>query len=175
MRIWKEPCNPVTRSRRSKPPDRKPAPPARPNGNPATPSNATRSAIISYQQQSFSGPLPPPALLREYEEITSGFAAIIVEQFQKQGDHRMWIEKRAVEQRGKTELLGQVFAFFIGAGAIVGGTLMVKWGAPASGVATIIAAIGSLVGLYLYGRHQQTRERERRFDRIEDRMPPKKP
>lgn len=63
-------------------------------------------ALVSRQ---FTGPIPPPDILRSYEEIVPGSAKIIFSVFQKQAEHRMAIEKGKLAN----ERLGLKFAFWI--------------------------------------------------------------
>jgi len=54
-------------------------------------------AEIITRASSWSGPLPSPASLREFEEIVPGSADRLITMVEKQGNHRMEIEKRVVE------------------------------------------------------------------------------
>ena len=48
-------------------------------------------------QQSFSGPLPPPDLLGQYDAILPGLADRIVKMAEKQESHRHELENRVVK------------------------------------------------------------------------------
>ena len=61
----------------------------------------------------FSGPLPPPSLLRQYEENFSGAAERVVAMAEKEQDHRHKIERRALTSDSIIRVLGMVFAFLI--------------------------------------------------------------
>src|SRR5688572_14191133 len=43
---------------------------------------------IRREYSKFSGPLPPPELLKEYNEVVPGCAEIIIDQFVEQSKHR---------------------------------------------------------------------------------------
>lgn len=47
-------------------------------------------------QRSFSGPLPPPDLLREYNQIVPGLAERIARMAEKEQDHRHYFERKLV-------------------------------------------------------------------------------
>ncbi|MGH7200157.1 MAG: DUF2335 domain-containing protein [Planctomycetaceae bacterium] len=62
---------------------------------------------ISIVSQEFSGPLPHPAVLQQYEEIQPGFADRILRMAEQQGQHRQqnivdnW-KRRRLKPRSKT-------------------------------------------------------------------------
>ena len=62
--------------------------PAKPNTQ--MPQNPTGQVTIAASR--FSGPIPPPDLLRKYEEINPGFADRIMRQAEAQTAHRIEIE-----------------------------------------------------------------------------------
>ena len=72
---------------------------------------------IRAQRLQYQGPIPPPAMLDEYEKICPGSAQKIVEQFQKQSDHRIYLEKKVIDSDIKKSFRGQVFGFLV---AIIG-------------------------------------------------------
>src|SRR5438874_2723108 len=49
-----------------------------------------------YRQLLFSGPLPPPTILKGYNEAEAGLANRIVTMAEKQQDHRIDVEKKAI-------------------------------------------------------------------------------
>ncbi len=62
--------------------------------------------------QHYQGPLPPPAMLRGYEELVPGGVARILAMAERQAAHRQTIESR-----------GQLFGFSLAVCAIAGGFL----------------------------------------------------
>ncbi|HII4614614.1 DUF2335 domain-containing protein [Aeromonas hydrophila] len=65
------------------------------------------------QVSAFQGPLPPPVMLAQYEDICPGFADRIVSLTERQQGHRIDIESRSVTASIWNERLGQIFAFII--------------------------------------------------------------
>ena len=64
----------------------------------------SQQSLFAMQSEYHVGPIPSPKTLSEYEEIHPGFANRIIEQFEKQGEHRREIEKQLVandEKRSK--------------------------------------------------------------------------
>jgi uncharacterized membrane protein len=65
--------------------------------------------------RSFSGPLPHPDILAEYERILPGCAHRIMTAFENQSRHRMSLESHAVQeqlsQSGRGQILGGIIVF----------------------------------------------------------------
>lgn len=131
-----------------------------------SPDAASDSEAVVYHEQSigFSGPLPLPQLLVGYEEVSPGAAAIILEDFQKQGAHRREMESRTVEagiqnnvaNHAKTRR-GQTFAFIItilGLGAAVLVTLLNH--ETVGGILVGSTMVG-LASAFQYSRHPKDR------------------
>ena len=88
---------------------------------------------------SFQGPLPPPALLREYEEICPGAAAELMARAKQQMDFRHDMQRKELEAEIEDQKadrrearLGQIFGWLIGTTAIVSGSAVALYGSPAS-------------------------------------------
>jgi uncharacterized membrane protein len=99
------------------------------------------------EASSFSGPLPPPALLAEYEQVLPGLADRIARMAEKEGDSRRALQSRAM----RLSEWGLASAFTIPMTALVGGFLLVLNDKSAEGMAVIIGAVGSLLAVY-FGR-----------------------
>lgn len=69
-------------------------------------------AIFGMEQKLYSGPLPPPEDFREYEKVLPGTTDRIVTMVEKQTEHRIEIEKKAVTENLRQTRHGQ----WIGAG-----------------------------------------------------------
>ena len=101
----------------------------------------TQTAII--QSQAFVGPLPPPVLYRQYEEIQKGSADRILRLTEKEQDGRQKWEMKIVQSYTAEMRRGQILGCFLGALAILGGVYCAQIGQP------WVAAI--LVGTALTG------------------------
>jgi len=67
-----------------------------------TPADSTEKQQVSFTAdvkvtETWSAPLPPPQLLREFNEAVPGAADVIVSEFQEQGQHRRDMERQATE------------------------------------------------------------------------------
>jgi uncharacterized membrane protein len=101
---------------------------------------------VAYQEVSaFAGPIPPPHLLSEYEQILAGLADRIVGMAEGEAEHRRQIQRR----RMRLAEGGLVSAFVISMTAIVGGQFLVHEGASREGIGSILAALTALLVVYL--------------------------
>lgn len=89
----------------------------------------------------YQGPLPPPAMLRGYEEVVPGSGERIIAMAERQAAHRQRIESR-----------GQLFGFSLAASAIAGGFLSAAVGLPLVGVSGVILAVATLSGFFIWGK-----------------------
>jgi uncharacterized membrane protein len=120
-------------------------------------------------QAEFRGPLPPPDVLQRYEEIHPGTAERVLQQFERETQHRHAIEQKLVD--GQLEIqraeipafrLGQVFAFIIAIVGLLAAAYCVST-VPAAGHAWAGASIAgislaTLTGLFIYGRKAKAAE-----------------
>lgn len=114
------------------------------------------------QAQQFSGPIPPPALLGQYEEILPGMADRILQMAERQESHRHGIEKQAVTAEINRGYLGMASGFLVAiCGLSIGGILLygnkVVEGSVFAGVTLV-----SLVAVFVYGANKRSREREQK-------------
>lgn len=114
---------------------------------------------LSISRQEFSGPLPPPATLKAYELIESGLASRIVDQAERQAQHRMELEKIVIEGDSKRANWG------LGLGACVAviwigcSTFLIMNGHDVAGAVGITTNAVSLVGVFIYGSNSRKNER----------------
>jgi uncharacterized membrane protein len=118
---------------------------------PATQSpKESESAHLLHQsvEQHFSGPLPPPEILEQYQSIDPNFPERIIAMAEQQAAHRQHLEKQAVEaqirddksQRVETRI-GQFLGFLIACACLTASVLVVVFQPTAAG-----ATVGSIIG-----------------------------
>jgi uncharacterized membrane protein len=115
-------------------------------------------------QAQFSGPIPPPAILDQYNKILPGAAERIICMAEQQGDHRRHLEKVTIEANAFSEKLGPILGFIIAMTAIVGGIWLISKGLKIEGLAAVLTAIAAPVGLFVYGKYQQQKELQAKRD-----------
>lgn len=81
--------------------------------------------VVTEVMSEFSGPMPPPSILKGYEEILPGAADRILSMAERQSEHRQQMEKEMIESESRDSLLGVLFAFALGIGCIIAAVVMV--------------------------------------------------
>lgn len=114
----------------------------------------------------FSGPLPHPDNLSQYEKILPGSADRIIKMAEKQSEHRIEIEKSVINSNVKKSEKGLLYGLIIGVSAITSATLISIFGKNLASyiLSAVIGGGGliSLVSVFIYGKHETRKERELR-------------
>ena len=119
------------------------------------PNKEIKEVVQAVSQHRFSGPIPPPSMLGEYDAIHDGLANRIVGMAESQQAHRQSLEKRSVEAAIKTESRGQHYALIVSFLIIAGAMYLIGSGKEISG--TLLAG-GTLTGLayiFITGRKKE--------------------
>ena len=119
------------------------------------------------QQYIHQGPLPPPEQLLKYEEACVGAAERIITMAEIQARHRQELEKITIKRQTRNSTLGLLFGFVIGMTAIISGAWVSMAGYSWEGFATSFAGLGSLVGVFVYGKkanQEELREKKQLMD-----------
>ena len=82
------------------------------------------------QSITFKGPLPPPALYREYEEILPGMAERLMKMAESEQSHRHDWEKRITSYSAKEIIRGQWMGLVLALCAFAAAIGCVYWGYP---------------------------------------------
>ncbi len=114
--------------------------------------------IQSVQVQQFSGPLPHPDMLRQYNDYVPGSADRIIAMAEQQQEHRQALEKTVVGSNTRNERLGQWFAFVIFLVVIVASTFLISIGKGISGMSTLIGATATYATLFVYSKREKQKE-----------------
>lgn len=121
---------------------------------------ATVTQVQIEHERSFSGPLPPPDFLRQYDAVVPGLADRIVRMAEKQETHRHGLEKQVVAAEIKRAYLGMASGLLVALfGLTIGGILLYHEKVV---VGSIFAGgtLVSIVGVFVYGVGQRRKERE---------------
>ena len=112
-----------------------------------------RAAIV-HAQMEFSGPLPHPQTLRQYDEVLPGAAERILRMAEKQQDHRIGIDQSGVRRANWG--LGAGFSLSVlGLGLTA---LLVMHGHDIAGSVLGSGTFLSLVGTFVYGSKVRSQE-----------------
>ncbi len=107
----------------------------------------------------FSGPLPPPSLLKAYNDVVPGLAERIVAQAESQTQHRMQLEKTVVESDITRANWGLGLGFIVATAFLGGGIYLILNGHEASGTTIAISSTVALAYIFVYGSNSRKTER----------------
>ncbi len=113
--------------------------------------------VLSLMQEQYSGPLPHPSHLEQYEAILPGLADRIVKMTEGQVAHRQDMEAQLVKSSLKHASRGIWCAFIIAMSAVIGGIYLVLRGHSLEGASATIAALAALAGVFMYDKRQRRR------------------
>lgn len=116
-------------------------------------------AKVVVRHQAFSGPIPPPSFLKEYEEILPNAADRILTMAEKQGEHRRFMEKTWLKLSNREVHFGQILGFLIGVIAIVAGAYTAINGAGISGGLLGTSGVVGLVTVFVVGSKQNKKNK----------------
>ena len=111
---------------------------------------------------SFSGPIPPPALLQQYDDVFPGAAERIVAMAEREAAHRHNLEERIVQAQineGSKHFsearCGQICALTITLASLGVGAYTALHGYELAGSVLGVGGIGGIVTTFLLGRKPQ--------------------
>ena len=130
---------------------------------PPEPSRDKSQQQIIHQQVEYSGPIPPPAILREIDQIVPGAANRLVLMAEKQQEHRHDIEKIAVRSGARDSIAGILAAALISVGFLLLAGYAIKLGYTSTSIVLGAIDIVALASAFIYGTKSRRQEREGRF------------
>ena|SRR2546422_501244 len=121
-----------------------------------------QSGKVILTQRRFSGPLPTPEALAQYEQILPGAADRITRLAEVQSAHRQGIETKVVDSNIAREKTGQWLGAGLYLGTIIVGAWLIAHGYNAGGLATVISSSVAAVSVFVVGirrRHKELEEK----------------
>ncbi len=120
--------------------------------------------VDGYIEQ-YSGPIPPPGLLHDYEQVLPGIADRIVAMAEYEQKHRIYYETRGIWM-----------AFVLALALILLSAYVVSLGYALASVAVVGTAITSIAGAFIYSDRSRRKElREKREAFLKPSTPPELP
>ena len=114
---------------------------------------------ISISGQQFSGPLPPPEMLSQYNAIIPSLAENIVQMAQDESKHRRLIEQKTLQTNidisnfnSSERKRGQIFGFAIGMTGLVVSSFMAYIGAEIASAFVGGSTVVGLVSIFVIGQ-----------------------
>jgi len=121
----------------------------------------TGSDLALILERYYSGPLPHPAILKQYEEFIPGSAEKIIKIFEKQTNHRHFLEKKNLENSHNQIKTGQYLGFFICLSSIISGTICALYGAILPGSLFGTAGVAGLAAVFIYGSKKKEKDEKK--------------
>jgi uncharacterized membrane protein len=122
--------------------------------------------IQKAEMHAFAGPLPPPEVLERYNQVLPGAAERIIVMAESQHDHRQHLESTVISEGVKAQRLGTILGFVVAMTTILGGIFLMYTGKESTGLASVITALAGLVGVFIYGKHEEQKDRKKKADAI---------
>ena len=122
-------------------------------------SSKENKVILTEISQSFSGQLPPPDILRQFDEVVPGAAERIIKMAEDQSTHRRELEKKVIDSDITRSKWGQILGFIIAISGLVVSAIVAVYGSALAGGIIGVGTLASLVGVFMYGSRTRSRER----------------
>lgn len=100
----------------------------------------------------FSGPLPLPSHLDQYNHIVPGAGERILKMAENQSQHRQECEKREIKDNSRNSLLGLLFGFSICLLVIGSGVYLIVVGKTTEGLIGLLVPMATLVTAFIWGK-----------------------
>lgn len=126
------------------------------------PVSSTQKKVTISKSEAYSGPLPHPDTLRQFNDILPGAAERIFNQFEKQTNHRINIETLVIKSDIRKSYLGLILAFFLCLLGMGGWIYLASIGKSIEGAAIGGTYLATLAGTFIYGTRQRKAERNRK-------------
>src|SRR6478672_8727949 len=110
----------------------------------AEPDTAERRIVAGQ----WSGPLPPPAALEQFERSAPGAADRILGMAEREEDHRHSQEQAMLRSDAQARSRGQWMAFLIALVIIVGGIWLIYKGKQWEGLVAVLTPLATLIGVF---------------------------
>jgi hypothetical protein len=102
-----------------------------------------------FESMSYSGPIPPPHLLREFNDSIPNGADRIMKMAEQQSTHRMDLETKVVTANNRDALLGVIFAGIIGIIIVIGSMFLIYNNKNIQGLGILFTSAVAYIGVFL--------------------------
>ena len=112
-----------------------------------------KQVLAEVIKSEFSGPIPPPNIIKGYEDILPGAADRIITMAEEQSRHRQHMEKEMIRVESRDSSLGIMCAFGLGIGCIIAAIVMSVMVPDSAGVISGsilgVTGIGSIIATFV--------------------------
>lgn len=112
-------------------------------------------------------PIPAPEILEKYEKLHAGTLNRILSMAEKEQNHRHEADdeilsqnRELVESATSLKTLGLLSGFIISLTTIIGAIYLLSIGRTIEGLSTMLGILGSLVGIFIYGKKSDKKNRD---------------
>jgi uncharacterized membrane protein len=131
--------------------------------NPQSQTRPGRQQEIQLTQSfSFSGPLPPPQLLKQYNDVVPNGAERLMQMAELQQGHRQELERVVINGNIKAESRGQWMGLFISLAVIGAGVYLAAIGREITGGILVGVDVVALASVFVFGKQKQQRELDKK-------------
>ena len=122
-----------------------------------------RQVVQRMSAATFSGPLPPPEILVQYNDVVPNGAERIIALAERQAEHRMALENRVIDADIRRSNWGLGVGFLVSLAWLLVSYLVIHEGHAVAGVFLGSLDLVGLVGVFVYGTATRRGERKERF------------
>jgi uncharacterized membrane protein len=127
---------------------------------------AFRLAMQVSYTESFTSPMPPPAVMRGYEDIHAGAFDRILSLTERQMEHRHQIENKVIDSDITQAHRGLDRGFIVVMTVLIGGIVLLGMGRDISGLILSVGSLVGLGGLFVYASSRRNSERQSRVKEL---------
>jgi len=106
--------------------------------------------LASFAQ--YSGPIPPPNFLIQYEQLLPGIAKRFLEEPHVEAQHRRVLEELLVQEQIKLSRRGQKMAFCLATVYILGAFSAIFLGYSIEGLGALVVSVATFAGIFIYAK-----------------------
>jgi uncharacterized membrane protein len=115
--------------------------------------NSEQTSMTSFA--SYSGPIPPPNFLLEYEKMVPGIAKRFLEEPHVESEHRRALQKMMAQEQVKLANRGQKMAFLLAGSCTLGAFGAIFLGYSLEGLGALVASITTFAYIFCYVKRRQ--------------------
>ncbi len=124
-----------------------------PKRNSQAPNPSDQPNVTSFA--AYSGPIPPPHFLVEYEKLLPGIAIKFLEEPHREAEHRRSLEKMMVQKQVELASRGQIMAFVLASLCVILAFIAIFFGYSLAGLGVLVTSIASFVYAFCYEKKRQ--------------------
>ena len=127
------------------------------NEMPAPQQQAVKAILlgVSVKNHTYRSPIPPPDILKGYNDVIPNGAERILAMTEKQAEHRMMMENTVIAREQHQSEKGQNYGLIIALSFLVGSVFLIYTGHDTAGGILGTVDLVALVSAFIYGKRGQ--------------------